>query len=91
MSDIRKRTGKKGVTYQVRYSNAAASSGYSFKSFATRKEALAFAENAQSRPQPSVHSREIRTVAQGLQKWLDVCEKEGRDRNVSMTLRHLSS
>ncbi len=79
MSDIRKRHGKKGVTYQVRYANAAASSGYSFKSFATRKEALAFSENAQSRPKPSAHSREIRTVEQGLQKWLDVCEKEGRD------------
>lgn len=79
MSDIRKRTGKKGSTYQVRYVNPAVASGYSFKTFATRKEALAFSENAHARPRPSQQSRDIRTVEQGLQKWLDVCEKEGRD------------
>jgi integrase len=79
MSDIRKKTGKKGATYQVRYLNGAASHGYSYKSFATRKEAVAFLENASSRPKPTQESRTIRTVEQALQKWLDVCEKEGRD------------
>lgn len=79
MSDIRKRKGAKGDSRQVRYKDPAAKSGYSYKTFKTRAEALAFSENAQARPKPGRHSRDIRTVEQGLQKWLDVCEKEGRD------------
>lgn len=79
MSDIRKRSGQKGDTYQVRYANKASSTGYSYKTFSTRKEALAFRESAQSRPRVSTLSKDIRTVEQGLQKWLDVCEKEGRN------------
>ncbi len=78
MSDIRKRTGKNGTTYQVRYADSSASAGYAYRTFATRKEALAFREDARSRSSGKVAS-EIRTVAQGLQKWLDVCEKEGRN------------
>lgn len=79
MSDIRKRTGAKGTTYQVRYDDASSSKGYSYKTFLTRKDALAFRENARSRSAPSPLNREFRTVEDGLQKWLDVCEKEGRN------------
>ena len=78
MSDIRKRTGAKGTTYQVRYPSKAAKSGYAYKTFDTRKEALAFREDACARL-VNVGSGEIRTVAQGIQKWLDICEKEGRN------------
>ena len=33
MSDIRKRTGSKGTTYQVRYPSEAAKSGYAYETF----------------------------------------------------------
>lgn len=79
MSDIRKRTGAKGTTYQVRYADKSSRTGYSYKTFQTRKEALAFREDAQSHQRIGPLTKEIFTVAQGLQKWLDVCEKEGRD------------
>ncbi len=78
LSDIRKRTGANGTTYQVRYPSRETKSGYAYATFNTRKEALAFRDN--SKPRDSGRSKpEIRTVQQGLQKWLDVCEHEGRD------------
>jgi len=43
---------------------------------------------ASSRPAPG---SDIRSVADGLQKWLDVCEKEGRDGRdpvTAYTLKH---
>jgi integrase len=79
MSDIRKRTGSKGTTYQVRYANKAAKSGYAYATFATRKEALEFRENAAARKSAKAAAPGISTVAQGVQKWLDICEKEGRN------------
>jgi hypothetical protein len=79
MSDIRKRTGTKGTTYQVRYPRKAAKSGYAYKTFSTRKEALAFREDAGARLANAPTGGQIRTVAQGVQKWLDICEKEGRN------------
>ena len=78
MSDIRKRTGKKGTTYQVRYAAPSAKTGYSYRTFDTRKEALAFRESEKP-AQGSGASQGIVTVGDGLQYWLDVCEKEGRD------------
>ena len=78
MSDIRKRTGEKGTTYQVRYVNKSSKTGYSYKTFKTRKEALAFLDNPEER---TSHSRkrntEIKTVDDAVQRWLDICEKEG--------------
>lgn len=44
MSDIRKRTGKKGPTYQVRFADPTSTTGYSYKTFATAKEARDFRE-----------------------------------------------
>lgn len=79
MADIRKRTGSKGTTYQVRYPDPASRSGYSYATFDTRKEALEFRDgSAKTKPNAS-RASEIRTVEQALQKWLDICEKEGRD------------
>ena len=77
MADIRKRNGHKGITYQVRYPNKAAKSGYAYETFATLKEAREFRENSAARLRSGPLSTEIRTVEQGLRKWLDVCEKEG--------------
>lgn len=78
MADIRKRNGNDGPVYQVRYSSKSAKSGYAYKSFKTRKQARAFLESGGAQSHQAVRS-EIKTVAQGVQKWLDVCEKEGRD------------
>jgi hypothetical protein len=79
MSDIRKRTGIKGTTYQVRYPNKAVKSGYAYATFATRKEALDFRDRSAALKAKTTRHAEIRTVAQGFQTWLDVCENEGRD------------
>jgi len=79
MADIRKRTGSKGITYQVRYPNKASETGYAYKTFLTMKEAREFRENSSVRSKSAPLSSEIRTVAQGLRKWLEVCEKEGRN------------
>lgn len=78
MSDIRKRTGKKGTTYQVRYPNSAAKTGYAYKTFRTMKEARAFSETLGMRPNAPVDTS-IRTVPQAIDRWLEICFKEGRD------------
>ena len=77
MADIRKRVGKKGTTYQVRYPSKAAKSGYAFKSFDTLKEARGFLEGGETRKPDSSHHSEIRTVKQAADLWLKICEKEG--------------
>ena len=79
MTDIRKRTGAKGTTYQVRYASPASSTGYAYKTFSTLKEARDFREGGAAKIAGYVVRSDIRTVADGLQKWLDICEKEGRD------------
>lgn len=79
MTDIRKRTGPKGPTYQVRYPSKASDTGYAYKTFSTLKEARTFREDAASRLGSAPVSRDVRTVAQAIDKWLDVCESEGRN------------
>lgn len=79
MTDIRKRTGKKGVTYQVRFPSKAVKSGYAYKSFDTLKEARAFVESGRAAQSATRSKSEITTVEQGVRKWLEVCEKEGRN------------
>ena len=74
MSDVRKKIGKKGVTYQVRYADSGSKSGYSYKTFATAKEARQFRES----PKEASFSGRL-TVPQAVDKWLNICEKEGRD------------
>ncbi|MBP6895214.1 MAG: site-specific integrase [Pseudacidovorax sp.] len=77
MSDIRKRTGAKGTTYQVRYAAPGTKTGYAYKSFDTRKEAVAFRETAGTRNRPPKAT--VLTVPEAVQRWLDICEKIGRD------------
>ena len=76
MSDIRKRKGKKGTTYQVRYPSKGSAKGYAYKVFGTLKEARAFLESGNAR-QGARASADIRTVAQATDLWLMACEKEG--------------
>ena len=85
MSDIRKRTGAKGTTYQVRYANSASKAGYSYKSFDTLKEARAWLEEGMARQTSAVNNAEISTVDQAIDKWLRICEKEGTDGNEPVT------
>lgn len=76
MADIRKRVGKNGATYQVRYPSSTTKSGYAFKTFDTLKEARAFTENLGSLREPS--SGAVSTVPEAVDLWLDICEREGR-------------
>lgn len=77
MADIRKRTGAKGTTYQVRYPSLKTKSGYSFATFNTMKEARAFTESLGSLIEGV--STHIKTVSQAVELWLDICEKIGRN------------
>ena len=77
MADIRKRVGKKGTSYQVRYPSKTTQSGYAFKTFNTLKEAREFNQNLGSHADRV--SSEITTVSHAVQLWLDICEKIGRD------------
>jgi integrase len=77
MSDIRKRTGAKGTTYQVRYPDSSRKSGYTYVSFDTLKEARAFLEGGLVRKRGHTRSDAVRTVAEATDMWLRICEKEG--------------
>lgn len=78
MSDIRKRVGRKGTTYQVRYPSKNTKSGYAYKTFDTAKGARAFVESGKTQQGHGSHHSEIRTVEQAIDLWLEVCEHEGR-------------
>jgi len=79
MSDIRKRSGSKGTTYQVRHPSKATKSGYAYKTFNTLKEARAFREDASARKYNSSTNCEISTVNKAIDFWLNICERVGRD------------
>ena len=85
MSDIRKRTGKTGTTYQVRYPSMATNSGYAFKTFKTMKEARAFLESGDILDRTRAVDPSVRTVPQAIDRWLRICEKEGTDGNEPVT------
>lgn len=77
MADIRKRKGKNGVKYQVRFNDPSTESGFGYASFLTLKEARAFTENLGSRsvaPEGGPCS-----VKDAIERWLNTCEKIGRD------------
>ncbi len=77
MTDIRKRVGRDGrATYQVRFRGPR---GYEYRTFDTAKEARAFREDTTAQKRASRRGATTVTVEQGVQKWLDICEKEGRD------------
>ena len=77
MSDIRKRTGAKGTTYQVRYPSSATNTGYAYKTFDTMKEARAWLESGRALEAGQTVDRPV-SVDEGVKIWLDACEKEGR-------------
>ncbi|MCS0397901.1 site-specific integrase [Vibrio diabolicus] len=77
MADIRKRTGKKGTTYQVRYACPSTKSGYAFKTFSSLKSAKAFIEDGGTKEKTSSHYSDIQSVPQAVNLWLKICEKEG--------------
>lgn len=80
MSDIRKRTGKTGTTYQVRYPSKATKSGYAYATFDTLKAARAYLESGAAARNGKVSSiPDVTTINQAVGKWLDICEKLGRD------------
>ena len=79
MSDIRKRTGTKGITYQVRYASDAADGGYVYKTFTTRKAAREFLDEGLPKERHHVDAKPELSVKDAIQKWLDVCEYEGRE------------
>jgi len=91
MSDIRKRTGAKGTTYQVRYPNKSAKSGYSYKTFETLKEARAFREDSKARSSIMAGHPDIKTVPDAVDKWLKICEKEGLNGREPVTLYTLKN
>lgn len=77
MVDIRKRTGAKGPTYQVRFPSKTTKSGYAYATFDTMKEARAFVESGAAGRKARSGSSEIRTVTEATEQWLRICEKEG--------------
>lgn len=77
MADIRKRTGAKGTTYQVRYPCTTTKSGYTYATFDTMKEARAFLESGALRRRGQTKPNEVQTVAEATDMWLRICEKEG--------------
>jgi integrase len=79
MSDIRRREGNKGVTYQVRYPSASTKTGYAYKTFRTMKEARAFRDQSATSLYAGPVDTSVRTIPQAIDRWLDICEKEGRD------------
>ncbi|MEW5704400.1 MAG: site-specific integrase [Pseudomonadota bacterium] len=91
MSDIRKRTGTTGTTYQVRYPSKTTKSGYAYATFNTLKEARAFVESGRAQDQSSGLDLTIRRIPDAVDKWLKICEKEGTDRNEPVTSYTLKS
>jgi integrase len=78
MPDIRKRVGKKGCNYQVRYPSKVAKSGYTYVSFKTLKEARAFLDVGLPKDRHSQPHPEVTEVKHAIDRWLDTCEFEGR-------------
>jgi integrase len=77
MADIRKRTGRKGTNYQVRFPSKTTKSGYTYATFDTLKEARAFTENLGSRK--DTPGGVAMTVPEAVERWLTICQKIGRD------------
>ncbi len=86
MSDIRKRVGSKGTTYQVRYPSTKTKSGYAYATFDTMKAAREFVESGRAR---QTNPTPITSVDEAVQLWLDICEKIGRDGRESIETQTL--
>ena len=75
MSDIRKRFGKRGVSWQVRYADTSTGQ-LRYKSFPRRKDADLFLSELSG--SDFVHDRDTITVSKAGGRWLEVCELTGR-------------
>jgi len=91
MVDVRKRTGTKGTTYQVRYASKSTKSGYAYETFNTLKEAREFLQSGKTLARHGDLDTSIRTVSQAVARWLEICEKEGTDGNEPVTKYTLQS
>lgn len=91
MADIRKRTGAKGTTYQVRYPSSKTKSGYAYATFNTMKEARAFLESGRMKQTANAPRHELSSVHDAIEKWLRICEKEGTDGNEPVTIGTLKT
>lgn len=78
MADIRKRNGKKGTTYLVRYPSKARKCGYEHKSFDTLKKARQFVEQDLPTLKRAPRHGDLKSVDGAIQKWLETCRHEGR-------------
>jgi integrase len=91
MVDIRKRSGKKGTTYQVRFPSKSTKSGYTYETFRTLKEAREFVEGGKAQVRHRDLDTTIHTLPQAITRWLEICEKEGTDGNEPVTKYTLQS
>jgi len=75
MADIRKKTGKKGPTWQVRF-NDPNSGKVRYKTFPRRKDADAYLSNM-SHP-GFIHEKDTIALSEAAERWLHVCKTTGR-------------
>lgn len=85
MADIRKRTGAKGTTYQVRYPSEATRSGYTYATFTTLKDARHFIESGKAQARSALQRSQEIPVSKAVDLWLEICEKEGRNGRAPVT------
>jgi integrase len=78
MAAIRRRNGRKGTTYLVRYASKARKCGYEHKSFDILKEAPQFVEHDLPQLKKGPRHGDSRSVESAIQKWLETCRHEGR-------------
>ena len=75
MADIRKRTGAKGQTWQLRFKDPV-SGKKRYKTFPRRKDADAFLQNLSSAE--FLHDSDTVTMAIAADRWVEVCRNTGR-------------
>jgi len=91
MADSRSRKGKRRAGHQVRFKSKKNKSGYAWKTFKTAKEAKAFIESGAARAEGNSSPRDALSVEQAIDRWLDICEKEGRGEREPVAERTLDN
>lgn len=92
MSDIRKRKNKNGnASYQVRYRNSSARSGFAYKSFNTLKQAKAFHSDTMQLVSLRSGPNSLRHINDAVKQWLDICRTEGLNGGEPVTAYTLSN
>jgi hypothetical protein len=75
----KKKNRRKKHDLPSQYPSKATKSRYAYETFDTLIGARAFREDSKAWKSARPRSAEIATVNQGIQRWLDPCENEGRD------------